>query len=147
MGFWTENNRHFQLRNNVALALKCWISERQGPNYFSMLILSLPLLQLGIKSTSLRPGFIGVLRPRQFDMICWELDLISGFFAFSWLIIWVDKFGWCLAGGRDVDSRICTRSLCKLVISWFFTVPHLIDCLICTRNPMSIVLLLQMMVE
>ena len=36
-------------------------------------------------------------------MICWELNLISGFFAFFWLIVWVDginKCGWCLAGGR-----------------------------------------------
>ena len=32
-----------------------------------------------------------------------ELNLISGFFAFLWLIVWADginKCGWCLAGGR-----------------------------------------------
>ena len=34
---------------------------------------------------------------------------------------------------------------CKLIISSFLTLPHLLDCLICTRNSMSIVLLLQMM--
>ena len=34
---------------------------------------------------------------------------------------------------------------CKLIMSSFFTFPHLLDCLICTRNAMSIVLLLQMM--
>ena len=34
---------------------------------------------------------------------------------------------------------------CKLNISTFLTLPHLSDCLICTRNYMSIVLLLQMM--
>ena len=33
---------------------------------------------------------------------------------------------------------------CKLNISSFFTLPHLSDCLISTRNSMSIVLLLQM---
>ena len=33
---------------------------------------------------------------------------------------------------------------CKLIISSFLTLPHLLDCLICTRNAMSIVLLLQM---
>ena len=33
----------------------------------------------------------------------------------------------------------------KLIISSFLTLPHLLDCLICTRNNMSIVLLLQMM--
>ena len=30
-------------------------------------------------------------------------NLISGFFAFFWLIVWVDginKCGWCLAGGN-----------------------------------------------
>ena len=47
----------------------------------SILILSLPLLGLGSKSTSLSPGFC-VRRPRQYDTICWELDLISGFFVF-----------------------------------------------------------------
>ena len=70
--------------------------------YFSILILSLPLLGLGSKSTSLSPGFC-VRRPRQYDTICWELNLISGFFAFFWLIVWADginKCGWCLAGGR-----------------------------------------------
>ena len=70
--------------------------------YFSMLILSLPLLGLGSKSTSLSPGFC-VCRPRQYDTICWELNLISGFFAFFWLIVWADginKCGWCLPGGR-----------------------------------------------
>ena len=33
---------------------------------------------------------------------------------------------------------------CKLNISSFLTLPHLSDCLICTRNSMSILLLLQM---
>ena len=34
---------------------------------------------------------------------------------------------------------------CKLIISSFLTLPHLLDCLICFRNTMPIVLLLQMM--
>ena len=34
---------------------------------------------------------------------------------------------------------------CKLIISAFLALPHLLDCLTCTRNDMSIVLLLQMM--
>ena len=34
---------------------------------------------------------------------------------------------------------------CKLNISSFLTLPHLLDCLICTRNSVSIVLLLGMM--
>ena len=53
---------------------------------FCILILSLPLLGLGSKSTSLSPGFC-VRRPRQYDTICWKFDLISGFFVFSWLIV------------------------------------------------------------
>ena len=68
---------------------------------FCILILSLPLLGLGSKSTSLSPGFC-VSRPRQYHTICWELDLFSGLFVFSWLIVWADginKCGWCLAGG------------------------------------------------
>ena len=33
----------------------------------------------------------------------------------------------------------------KLIISSFLTLPHLLDCLVCTKNAMSIVLLLQIM--
>ena len=33
-------------------------------------------------------------------------------------------------------------SKCKLNISSFFTLPNLLDCVICTRNSVSIVLLL-----
>ena len=36
---------------------------------------------------------------------------------------------------------------CKLIISSFLTLPHLLDCPICTRNAMFIVLLLKMMGE
>ena len=36
---------------------------------------------------------------------------------------------------------------CKFNISLFLTVPHLLDCLICNRNYVSIVLLLSMMGE
>ena len=43
--------------------------------------LSLPLLRMSSKSTSLGPGFC-VLRRRQYNMICWKLDLIFGFFVF-----------------------------------------------------------------
>ena len=35
--------------------------------------------------------------------------------------------------------------MCKVNISSFFTLPHLLECLICTRNVMSILLLSQMM--
>ena len=37
-----------------------------------------------------------------------------------------------------------TDPKCKLNTSSFLTLPHLSDCLICTRNSVSIVLLLQM---
>ena len=44
----------------------------------------------------------------------------------------------------DADLRVAPDPKCKLNIS-FLTLPHLSDCFICTRNSMSIVLLLQMM--
>ena len=53
---------------------------------FHMLILSLHLLGLDSKSTTLSPEFC-ICRPRQYDTICWRLDLISGFFVLSWLIV------------------------------------------------------------
>ena len=34
---------------------------------------------------------------------------------------------------------------CKLIMPSFLTLPHFLDCLICTKNTMSIALLLQMM--
>ena len=70
--------------------------------YFSILILLLPLLGLGCKSTSLRLGLC-VHRPRQYDTIWWKLNLISGFFVFLRLFVCADginKCWWCLAGGR-----------------------------------------------
>ena len=45
----------------------------------------------------------------------------------------------------DADSRV-PDTKCKLFItSPFLTLPYLLDCLICTRNAMPIVLLLQLM--
>ena len=70
--------------------------------YSSMFILSLPSIDLGSNATSLRPGFC-VRRPRQQDTIFCEWNLISCFFGFCWLLLRVDginKFGWCVAGGR-----------------------------------------------
>ena len=67
----------------------------------SLVILSLPLLGLGSKSTSLSPGFC-VRRPSQYNTICWEFGLFSESFVSSWMIVWADGVngcGWCLAGG------------------------------------------------
>ena len=67
-----------------------------------MLILLLPITGLGSKSTSYFPGFCVPIR-RQWDTVFWELNLISLFFAFLWLIVWVDginKCGSCLDEGR-----------------------------------------------
>ena len=44
----------------------------------------------------------------------------------------------------DADLR-APNPKCKLIIILFLTLPHILDCLICTRNVMSIVLLLQLM--
>ena len=43
--------------------------------FFSMLIFSLPPLELDVKCTFLNSGFC-VCRPRQFDTICWELIFV-----------------------------------------------------------------------
>ena len=70
--------------------------------YFSMLILLLPLLGLASKFTCLSPRFC-VHRRRYYDTICWNLNLISGFFVFFRLFVWangINKCWWCLAGGR-----------------------------------------------
>ena len=78
------------------------------------------------------------------------MDLISWFFVISWLIVWVVgiKCGWCLAQGRGYWPPPDLK--CNLIISSFLTLshfPHLLDYLICTRNAMSIALVLQIMGE
>ena len=95
------------------------------------------------KFTSLSPGFY-VCRPRHYNLICWELNLKSGSFAFFWLIKWMDgihKCDWCHAGWM-LTQELTPDPTCKLNISSFLALPHLLDSLICTRNSTSIVLLL-----
>ena len=80
----------------------------------SLLILSLPLLGLGSKSTSLSLEFY-VRRPRQNNTICWEFDLFSVFFVSSCLIVWVNgvesmDVAAVLQEAGDADSRTYTRS-------------------------------------
>ena len=110
-----------------------------------MLILLLPLLGLSSMSVSLSP-WLCLPRPRECDMICWKVDLISRFFTFFLLVVWVDGMwlgSWrkqgMLTQGPAPDRK------CKLNISSTLTLPPLLDCLICARNSMSILLLLQML--
>ena len=53
----------------------------------NILIFWLPLSGLNSKSTSLSSRFYGC-RTRQYITICGDLNLISEFFAFFWLIFW-----------------------------------------------------------
>ena len=77
--------------------------------------------------------------------------VFSGFFDFFWLIVWaygINKCGWCLAGGKGwwlKGPHQIPVPKSKLNISLFFTLPHLLDCVICSRNFVSIVLLLWLM--
>ena len=50
----------------------------------------------------------------------------------------------CKRQGMQTDVPVPYPG-CKLKISSFITLPHVLDCLICTKNAMSIVLLLLMM--
>ena len=72
---------------------------------FSLLSLSLPLLVLASKSTSLNPRFF-VCRSRQYDTICWELNFISGLLFFLWLIVWVD----------GINSVVWIVNLCNFFV-------------------------------
>ena len=78
---------------------------------FCMVILSLPFLGLGSKSTSVSPGFC-VCRPRQYNAICWKLDLISGFFVFFLVDFFqqIESAGLFQKAG-DADSKGYTRTL------------------------------------
>ena len=78
-----------------------------------MLILLLPLLELGSKSNPLNSGFCR-RRPRQYDMIC--LDVGSNFCILCFLLF--DCFEWMesinvagvLKEAGDADSRAYTKS-------------------------------------
>ena len=94
---------------------------------------------------SIGHGFY-ICRPRHYNLICWELNLKSGSFAFFWLIKWMDgihKYDWCHAGWM-LTQELTPDPTCKLNILSFLALPHLLDSLICTRNSTSIVLLLKM---
>ena len=88
------------------------INQKKGKNpeirFHSQQIVSIcsfpPLFQhVDLVTNSLSPGFC-VCRRRQYETTWWEWNLISGFFAFFWLIVQADgikKCGSCLAGGRE----------------------------------------------
>ena len=71
---------------------------------FCMLIFSLPVLGWGSQPISLSPGFC-VCKPRQKEMICWSLDLLSFLDCLvfpGWLFLadGINKCGLCRARGR-----------------------------------------------
>ena len=118
---------------------RCWSSHY----LFQGLAPSPPLLALGY--------VLRVHKTRQCNTVCWKLNLISGFFAFSRLFGQVESInvagvpGWCLARGKGCWLMgPAPDPKCKLNISSFLALPHLWDCLICTGNSVSIPFFLEM---
>ena len=111
----------------------------------SLVIFSLPLLGLCSKSTSLNPGFC-VCRPRQYNTICWKLDLLSGYFV-SFSMITGDHWMWLVSCRRQgmLTQGSAPDLKCKLNITSFLTLSHPLNCLIYAQDIMIIVLLLQVM--
>ena len=111
--------------------------------YFSMLILSLPLLGLGSKSTALTPVFC-VRRPVQYDTVAVESHFWVVCFFSGELFGWMESIN--MAGVFRKQGMLTQgpgpEPECILNISSFLTLPHLLDCLICTKNSLSIVFLL-----
>ena len=111
----------------------------------SLLILPVPLLGLGSKSTSLSPGFC-VRRPTQHNKTWQKFDLFSGFLvSFDSLGGWSKCF-WVVSCRRQgmLTQEPAPDPKCKLNITSFFTFPHPLDCLICAKDIMIIVLLKMM---
>ena len=74
-----------------------------------------------------------------FWILCFFLvDCLSGWNQWIWLVPYLVGGRGCLTQGPAPNPK------CKLIISPFFTLPHLLDCLIFTKYAMSIVLLLQL---
>ena len=67
--------------------------------------------------------------------------------CFSWLFGEMESIMWLLSSRRQgmLTQGSAPDPKCKLIISSFLTLLHLLDYLICTRNAMPIALLLQMM--
>ena len=116
---------------------------------FSLLILSLSLLGLGTKSTSISPGLC-VRRPRQYKTICLEFGI---FFFRIFCLFLVDCWGgwsqwmWLVSCRRPgmLIQRPTRDPKCKLNISSFLALLHPLDYFICAKEITIIVLLLQMM--
>ena len=103
---------------------------------------------MGSKSTLLC-SWSCVLRPRQYHTVSWEFHLFSGFFFFFliyYLGTWT-QWLWLVSWRRHrVLNQGHTPDLeCNLNISVFLKLPHPLHYLICNKNIMIIVLLLQMM--
>ena len=80
-----------------------------------------------------------------FRRICFSGQVFSMVLSFD--ILFLIQLMWLVSCRREgmLTQGPAPDPKCKLNISAFLTLPHLLDCLICTRNSMSIVLLLQMM--
>ena len=113
------------LRLNFAIT-KIYVAIHAAYNFDYVLVFSLPLLRLGSKSTSLSPGFY-VHWPRQYNTICWELDLVSEFFVFfpGWLFQQMESINMVGALRRHgTQTKGPTPDpKCKLIISSFCTIP------------------------
>ena len=94
----------------------------------SLLILSLPYLRLGSKSTSLNHGFC-VRRPKQNNTICWELDLFFRVCVFlgDCLGRWSQCIGVVSSRKKGMQTRGSAPDLkCKMNVSSFLTLPYLV---------------------
>ena len=81
-------------------------------------------------------------------MICWISFLDSLVFPGSLFerMESINVAGVLKEVGGMLTKRHVLDPQCKLIISPFFALPHVLHCLLCTRNVMSILLLLQLMV-
>ena len=111
---------------------------------FCMLILSLHVIELGSKSAFLNPGFCVHRLSSTIRFVGSLISFLGFLFLPAWLF-WasgINKCGWCFARGRGC----WLKGLHQIPsVSWLLRhsyTSHLLDCLICTRNAMSIVLLL-----
>ena len=102
---------------------------------YSLLILSLPLLGLGSRATSVSPGFCDMIQflgvRYFFKIFCFFLfDCFGRWCQLMWLLSC--RMQVIMSQGPAQDPK------CKLNILSFLTLPHLSDCLICAKEIMII---------
>ena len=112
----------------------------------SSLFLLVDLFTTSLRAAFLVLGSVYVDQGSKIRFIGSWISFLDCLFSPGWLFGQTEPIivTGALQEAGHADSGLAPNPKCKLITSSFLTLPHLRDCLICTRNAMSIEFLLQM---